>query len=70
MRAAMIALTLAGDLDLARLPDQAVGAACAGQRASVHQNAHALFQEQRVAFARLEQPILEFRDRRRVAEQA
>ena len=50
-----------GDLDLVRPPDHAVGAACAGQHARVHQNAHALFQEQRIALARLEQPTLELR---------
>ena len=57
-------------MDLVRPSDHAVGAACAGQHARLHQNAYAFFQEQRITFARLEQPKLELREFGRVAEQA
>ena len=69
MRAAMIAATLAGISSVVRPPGQAVGAARAGQHARVHQNAHALLQEQRIARARLEQPLPELAQIRRIAEQ-
>ena len=46
-----------GDLDPVGLPDEAVGAAGAGQHARIHEVAHALLEEQGVAFARLEQPL-------------
>ena len=53
IRAAMIAATLAGTSIPSGSADEAVGAARAGQHASVDQVAYALFEEQRIALARL-----------------
>jgi hypothetical protein len=59
-----------GDLDPVGLPDEAVGAAGAGQHARIDEVAHALLEEQRIAFARREQTVPQLREIGRTAEQS